>query len=128
MDISQNITDTLNIEKSHINDAFVIAGGTDQTRAKPYTVKQNRRNNRALQINRKGFKPSIRRNRYEFQPNDLVKYDGICCCVKGVFNYGNWIRLINPIGNIINTNIKNVELILYSKGIQFMQGVDSSTA
>jgi 5-methylcytosine-specific restriction endonuclease McrA len=39
----------LNLEKSHSNDAFVIAGGTDQARARPYQGKQTRRNNRALQ-------------------------------------------------------------------------------
>ncbi len=118
----------LGMEKSHVNDAFVIASGTCQTRAILYTVKQNRRNNRALQINRKGFVPSIRRKRYEFQPNDCVRYDGHCFYVKGVFNYGNWIRLVDSIGNIINTNIKNVEMVMYGKGLQFMQVADSSTA
>jgi len=39
----------LNLSKSHINDAFVIAGGTAQTRYKPLTIIQVRRNNRSLQ-------------------------------------------------------------------------------
>jgi hypothetical protein len=39
--------------------------------------------------------------------------------VKGVFNYGKWIRLVNTVGKTINSNIKNVELIKYGKGIQF---------
>ncbi len=55
-----------------------------------------------------------------------MRFNGLIHTVKGIFNYGNWIRLIDSIGNIINTNIKNVGLILYGKGIQFMQGVDSS--
>ncbi len=110
----------LGLEKSHANDAFVIAGGTSQTRAIPYTVKQNRRNNRALQLNRNGFKPSIRRKRYEFQPNDLVRYEGYCFYLKGVCNYGNYVSLKNSEGKMIYPNIKNVELVTYGKGLQFI--------
>ncbi len=110
----------LNLEKSHVNDAFVIVGGTDQERARSYQGTQTRRNNRVLQINRKGFKPSIRRKRYPFSPKDLVflKLGSLICTVKGVFNYGKWVRIENSIGNIINANIKNVELIKYGKGLQ----------
>lgn len=109
----------LNLKKSHVNDAFVIAGGTGQ-RARPYQGTQTRRNNRALQTNRKGFKPSIRKKRYPLGPKDLVflKLSSVICTVKGVFNYGNWVRIVDPIGNIINANIKNVELIKYGKGLQ----------
>ena len=107
------------IAKSHVNDAFIIADGTDQERCKPYITKQVRRNNRSIQLNRKGFKPSIRKQRYSLQPKDLVRYDKKVCRVKGVFNYGKWARLIDGIGNIINSNIKNVELICYGKGILF---------
>lgn len=106
------------LEKSHTNDAFVISGGINQARAIPYVVKQNRRNNRAIQLNRNGFKRSIRRKRYKFQPNDLVRYNGMCCSVKGVFSYGERIRLFDYDRNIINTNIKNIELIQYGKGLQ----------
>lgn len=38
----------LGIEKSHVNDAFVIAGGTKQTRHEQYEIVQTRRNNRSL--------------------------------------------------------------------------------
>jgi len=109
----------LGLEKSHINDAFVIAGGTDQERCRPYEVMQVRRNNRSIQTNRKGFKPSIRRQRYQLQPHDLVTYDGKECKVKGVFNYGNWVRLCDSHGAIVNTNIKKVELLNYGKGLIF---------
>ena len=105
------------ITKSHINDAFIIASGTTQERCKPHIVKQVRRNNRSVQTNRKGFKPSIRRQRYNLQPNDLVRYDEGEYKVKGVFNYGKWVRLVDSIGSIINSNVKNVELICYGKGI-----------
>jgi hypothetical protein len=108
----------LGLDKSHVNDAFVIAGGTTHTRIEPHLSKQVKRNNRTLQINRKGFKPSIRRVRYKFQPDDLIRLNEQAYRVKGVFNYGAWIRLHNKNGNDINTNIKNVELITYGKGLQ----------
>jgi len=109
----------LGLEKSHVNDAFVIAGGTNQERCRPYEVMQVRRNNRALQTNRKGFKPSIRRQRYQLQPHDVVSYNGKPYKVKGVFNYGTWIRLRDSHGAIVNTAIKNVELLKYGKGLVF---------
>jgi len=108
----------LGLAKSHSNDAFVIAGGTNQKRCKPFIATQTRRNNRSIQTNRKGFKPSIRRQRYKFQPNDMVRFNKKIYNVKGVFNYGTWVRLSDD-SNIINTNIKNVSLISYGKGLQF---------
>ena len=39
----------LKIEKTHANDAFVVAGGTIQTRCNPVQIKQVRRNNGSLQ-------------------------------------------------------------------------------
>lgn len=39
----------LKLDKSHHNDAFVIAEGTDQTRAKPTHIQQKRKNNRCLE-------------------------------------------------------------------------------
>ena len=39
----------LKLEKSHANDAFVIAGGTTQTRCNPLEIVQVRRHNRSLQ-------------------------------------------------------------------------------
>jgi hypothetical protein len=78
----------LGMDKSHINDVFVIAGGKDQERCRPYQVIQKRRNNRALQKNRKGFKPSIRKQRYQLQPHDLITYAGKLYKVKGVYSYG----------------------------------------
>jgi hypothetical protein len=109
----------IGLSKSHVNDAFVIAGGKKHPRSQLFDVKQIRRNNRSIQTNRKGFKPSIRKQRYSYQPNDLVSYNNSLYRVKGVFNYGKWIRLVNTIGKTINSNIKNVELIKYGKGLQF---------
>ena len=107
----------IGLEKSHVNDAFVIAGGYGQKRVKPYRLKQIRRNNRSLQLNRKGFKPSIRRTRYRIQPNDLVMFKNLLCRVMGVFNYGEWVRIVNEKGEILNTNIKNVWVVKYGKGM-----------
>ncbi len=113
----------LGLDKSHVNDAFVIAGGTTQTRCKVLQIKQIRRNNRSIQTNRKGFKPSIRRQRYTLQPQDLVRYEGELYVVKGVFNYGKWVRMVKvtAVGKHkpLNKPSKKVKLVKYSKGLHF---------
>jgi hypothetical protein len=113
----------LGLPKSHVNDAFVIAGGTTQRRRKPLQVKQVRRNNRSIQTNRKGHKPSIRRQRYSLQPHDLVRYEGKLYVVKGVFNYGRWVRTVpthaNGKSKPLNKAIKKVELVKYGKGLNY---------
>ncbi|MFX0116708.1 MAG: hypothetical protein ACFFB3_19325 [Candidatus Hodarchaeota archaeon] len=113
----------LGLAKSHVNDAFVIAGGTNQSRCRILQVKQIRRNNRSIQTNRKGFKPSIRRQRYPLQPHDLVRYEGDLYAVKGVFNYGKWVRMVkvNAVGQPqpLNKAIKKVALVKYGKGFNF---------
>ncbi len=85
----------IGLSKSHVNDAFVRTGGKKHPRSQLFDVKQIRRNNRSIQTNRKGFKPFIRKQRYSYQPNDLVSYNNCLYRVKGVFNYGEWIRLVN---------------------------------
>jgi hypothetical protein len=128
----------MGLEKTHANDAFVIAGGVSQIRSKPYNVVQIRRNNRSLQLNKKGSKPSIRRNRYKYSPGDLVKRisllqttgwgEGVgkktrsaVYVVKGMFNYGEWIRLKNPIigEDDININASDVKICKYGSGLLF---------
>ena len=109
----------LNLPKSHVNDAFVIAGGLHKPRSQVFAVQQIRRNNRSLQTNRKGFKRSIRRQRYPYQPNDLVCFENCLYRVTGVFNYGKWVRLFHISGRITNCNLKHVKLINYGKGLCF---------
>ena len=126
----------LGLEKTHANDAFVIAEGSGQIRSKPYIVKQIRRNDRSLQLNRKGHKPSIRTKRYKIKPGDLVKKvilsrsmgwndelikDRTVYTVKGVFNYGDWVRLTNPIPEEKGINIKtsDVNILKYGSGLLF---------
>ena len=79
----------ISLEKTHYNDAFVISGGTNQERVTPIVIKQKRRNNRAIQLNRKGFKPSIRKNRYPIQPKDLIWIDNHKFVASGTHNNGS---------------------------------------
>lgn len=128
----------MGIMKSHANDAFVIAGGVNQIRSKYYQVVQNRRNNRSLQTNRKGFRPSIRRKRYKYSPGDLVKMKSsfqttgwgdivskknrtATYIVKGVFSYGKRIRLVNRVAEEkdIDIKINDVKICKYGKGLLF---------
>ena len=125
----------LELPKTHIHDAFVIAGGTHQNRAEPIFIEQIRRNNRSLQKfydakyidirtgkkesgqtlnngrrtrnkNHNGEnlrvyreqkvskgRVSIRRQRYQFQPNDMVVFEKQKYRVKGVQNYGAYVKL-----------------------------------
>ncbi|GAI66821.1 unnamed protein product, partial [marine sediment metagenome] len=46
--------------------------------------------------------------------------------VKGVFNHGTWVRLSDIHNNTINSNIQNIKLITYGKGLQFKQKGNSS--
>jgi 5-methylcytosine-specific restriction endonuclease McrA len=63
----------LGIEKSHTNDAFVIAGGANQKKVAVHIeITQRRINNRVLQKNYKKGRPSIRTQRYKFQAGDII--------------------------------------------------------
>jgi len=108
----------LKLSKSHINDAFVIAGGSNQERCRPFFVKQVRRNNRCLQINRKGFKPSIRKKHYRLQPSDIVRYNSKEYVSKGCHCKGASIVIVNDTEKL-DVNTKKVELVCYGKGLQF---------
>lgn len=106
-------------QKSHVNDAFVIANGTNQHRAVSYVCTQTRRNNRCLQKNRKGFKRAIRRQRYKLQPQDIVTFDNKICVVKGVHSLGKYVIISNKQTKSKSVSIKKVNLIKYGKGILF---------
>ena len=66
--ITKTIRLQLGLEKSYAIDAFIVAQGTTQARAKTRLYLFKRKNNRQLQRNRKGYKPLIRRQRYALQP------------------------------------------------------------
>ena len=75
----------LRLSKSHINDAFVIAGGTDQSRSSIYYfIKQVRKCNRKLF---KGIRSHIRNTAERFvkgfQRFDKVRWRGVECFVFG---------------------------------------------
>jgi hypothetical protein len=81
----------LKLEKSHVNDAFVIAKGNNQTRCKQFNIIQKHRNNRVLQMNRRGFIPSIRRKRYKIQSGDLFWVNNKKYISKGMHSKGKYI-------------------------------------
>jgi N6-L-threonylcarbamoyladenine synthase len=74
----------LKIQKTHANDAFVIAGGNGQTRSPEYTIKQVRKCNRKLF---KGIRSHIRntapRHIKGFQRFDKVLFKGVECFIFG---------------------------------------------
>jgi len=96
----------LSIPKTHNNDAFVISSGINQERSIVYEMIQKRKNNRCLQLNRNGYKPSIRKQRYSLQPQDLVKIKGEIFSVKGVHSYGSQVKLCSSENKIINKSVK----------------------
>ena len=53
------------------------------------------RNNRAIQLNRKGYAPSIRKQRYSIQPKDLIWINGKRYVAKGVHNKGANVMVEN---------------------------------
>ena len=89
--------DFLGIKKNHVNDAFVVTGGDSQDRCIPYKVEQKRTNNRVLQTNRKGFIPSIRRQRYEIQNRDFVWINGRKHLCGGVAGRGSEVYYFDGI-------------------------------
>ena len=97
------------IEKSHINDAFVIANGNKQKQCDPYYVEQKRKNNRCLQLNRKGFAPSIRRQRYNLQPKDRVIIKSVEYKVKGIHSRGKYVKVLDKNGKEFNFKCSLVE-------------------
>ncbi len=107
----------LGLEKTHAKDAFIIAGGTTQEFPKQHNIIQKRKNNRSLQTNRKGFKPSIRRNHYIWQPHDLVVFNGEVCKVVGTFNCGKTVQVKNSLNEKKNIGIKNVVSLFHVNGL-----------
>ena len=99
----------IGLPKSHANDAFVIAGGSQQERVKPFEISQKRKNNRCLQKNRKGFAPAVRKQRYPIQPGDLVLIQGDWAETKGSHCKGSRLMV-----NKKSVNIKQVESVFHT--------------
>jgi len=109
----------LDLKKSHVNDAFVIAGadGTEE-RCEPFKVEQRRRNNRKLQLNRSGFGRSVRKQRYPIQPGDTIKKNGQEKVAKGTLHYGQYVRVDDNDG-YSDWKTEDVKVVTYGKGLQF---------
>jgi len=106
------------IEKSHSNDAFVIAGGSTQKRETEQSIKFKRKNNRSLQKNRNGYAPAIRRQRYKIQPQDIIEWRGARYVAKGMQNKGAYLAFMDGTKRIVE-NIKTIKLVFQNKGIVY---------
>jgi RRXRR protein/HNH endonuclease len=139
----------LELPKSHHNDAFVIAGGANQTRTEVLMLEQIRRNKRSMEQfydakyidSRTGEKVSgsllfsgrrtrnknlnsenlrayrkqkvskgqrrIKKQRYPYNPNDYVKFEGKTYRVIGMQNLGTGVKVANYSGvknKVVNVN------------------------
>ena len=155
---TKHLRELYNIEKTHNNDAFVIAGGTNQHRGMLLNFIQRRRNNRSLEkfydakykdvrdaSIQKGYvlssgrttrnthlqvdnqriyrgekvssgRRTIRKQRYNFQPGDLVEFNGIKRFVKGTMNNGKSVSFKDSL-KPGSTKPENLKLIKYGKGL-----------
>ncbi len=104
------------IEKTHSNDAFVIAGGSNQKRAKERTIHFKRKNNRALQKNRNGYAPAIRRQRYKIQPKDFVRFEGKQYQAVGMQNKGAYLKMTDGMKAVVKS-VKKIERVFHQKGV-----------
>ena len=149
----------LGLDKTHYNDAFVIAGGMKQPKAEPIIFNQIRRNNRSLEkfydkkiydirdnkvksgqelfngrrcrnktkntfnlrvyrgVTKSKGKRTIRKERYFYQPNDLVKYNNKVFTVKGTHNKGSRVMLKE---NNKSIKVSDLKPYRFSKGITVM--------
>lgn len=105
-----------NIEKSHSNDAFVIAGGSIQERCETKNAMFKRKNNRCLQKNRNGFSPSIRRKRYKIQPKDIIKWNGKKYISQGMQSLGKYLKFSDGTKSFIKS-IKQINIVFHQKGL-----------
>ncbi len=104
------------IDKTHANDAFVIAGGSIQKRNSERVISFKRKNNRSIQKNRNGFSPSIRRQRYTIQPKDIVRFEGKQYQAIGMQNKGAYLKMTNGLKPIVKS-MKKIEIIFHQKGV-----------
>lgn len=114
--ITKAVRQNLGLPKTHSNDAFVIAGGKEQKRCPGYEMFFKAKNNRSLQVNRKGFKPSIRKQRYKIQPCDLVRWDGKLYQAVGIQNYGAYLKMSDGKNSIVK-NVDQITIVFHQKSL-----------
>jgi N6-L-threonylcarbamoyladenine synthase len=109
------------IEKSHVNDAFCIAGGTTQERLNVLYYSQKRRNNRKLQLSHKGKESRIKKKRYSLNTKDSVKYKNKLHLACGTNEFGKYVYLDDEIKRAlkhkIHIRMELVSLIKYASGM-----------
>lgn len=101
----------LGLAKSHVNDAYVIAGGTVQERVSPFRVQQVRKCNRKLF---KGDHSHIRNTAPRlikgFQRYDKVRFQGQECFVFGRRSTGYFdLRLLDGTKIHASANAKHIK-------------------
>jgi len=103
----------LGLPKSHVNDAFVIAGGSNQTRVGSYTIKQVRKSNRKLHKGpRSAIKNTAPRLVLGFQRYDKVEYKGVVCFVFGRRTTGYFdLKKIDGVKVHSSANYKKLKLL-----------------
>jgi hypothetical protein len=104
------------IDKTHSNDAFVIAGGSRQDRASVRTLTFKRKNNRALQKNRNGFSPAIRRQRYKIQPKDIITWLSNTYIAQGIQNKGAYLKFTDGTQSFVKS-MKHIDVVFHQKGL-----------
>lgn len=103
------------LEKSHINDAFIIAGGSDQERVHPLAVKQVRKCNRKLFKGDRSHLPNTAaREVHGFRRFDKVRFQKQECFVFGRRSTGYFdLRTLSGIS--VNKSAKAKDLTLLTR-------------
>ena len=109
------------LPKSHVNDAFVIAGGANQSRTRPLAMRQIRKCNRKLF---RGAHSHLRntapREIYGFRCYDKVTWHGVEAFVFGRRTRGRFnLRKID--GTVIHTDAPVRELRLLARAKPFLR-------
>jgi hypothetical protein len=104
------------IDKSHSNDAFVVAGGSRQDRVRVRSLSFKRKNNRSLQKNRNGYAPAIRRQRYKIQPKDIVTWLGNTYTAQGMQNKGAYLKFTDGLKSFVKS-MKHIDVVFHQKGL-----------
>ena len=103
------------LEKSHINDAFIIAGGKAQERVQPLLVKQVRKCNRKLfKGDRSHIRNTAPRCIHGFQRYDKVRFGKTECFIFGRRSTGYFdLRLLD--GTKVHASAKAAKLALLER-------------
>lgn len=110
----------LGLEKSHVNDAFVIAEGTVQRRTEPLLIQQVRKCNRKLfKGDRSNIRNTAPRLVHGFQRFDKVRYNGRECFIFGRRSTGYFdLRTLD--GTKIHASAKARDLKLLERATTYL--------